>query len=295
MRSSEINERLAALAAKNHGVITTAQARSLGVNADALRRRVTSGSLQHLDESVYVVSGAPDTWSRRALVAAHISGEHASLSHRCAASLWGMEGFATAPLELTVTRWARRARRSGVIVHESTDLDPVDRTTRAGLPVTTVVRTLLDLAAVSHAHRLEQAMEDAFRRHLCTPDELLRRYRRARPTREAGLRQVAGDPRGSRRRRRAHADRSSNVGPTDSFARCPCRGLCSNIPSRSGTRRCTWTSRGPNGGSPSNAMASSHTGPTRRLPGTTIARPSWCSSDGTYSERAGRSSLGVPR
>ena len=182
MRNSEINQHLAALAARNHGVVTAAQADAAGIAITALRNRAASGHLHHVDQDLFVVAGAPETWSQRALIACHSSGEHAVLSHRCAASLWELEGFASAPLEVTVPRWARRARRAAVVTHESTDLTGADRTIRAALPVTTVVRTLLDLGAVSHAHRIEQAMEDAFRRRLCTPEQVQGRYRElARP------------------------------------------------------------------------------------------------------------------
>ena len=62
-------------------------------------------------------------------------------------------------------------------------LPPDETTTLAGIPVTTVARTLLDLAAVETEDRLERALSEAERRLLAdhTPlTELFRRHPRAK-------------------------------------------------------------------------------------------------------------------
>src|SRR4051794_16678076 len=176
MQAQEINERLGRLAADHHGVVTTRMAEDAGLHRDVLRRRAAIGMLEQVDDLTFRVAGAPVTWAQRALLACHAAGPDAVLSHRCAASAWRLDGFGQAPIELTVPRWLRRERRRNTIVHESTDLAPFDCRTHEGLPVTSPTRTLIDVAAVTGAHRLEQGIEDALRRRLCTTEELAQRF-----------------------------------------------------------------------------------------------------------------------
>jgi hypothetical protein len=63
----------------------------------------------------------------------------------------------------------RRVRmRSAILPHRASI--PVDEvTSRDGIPVTTVPRTLLDLAGVLARHRLERAMEAVEARRLTDP------------------------------------------------------------------------------------------------------------------------------
>ena len=85
-------------------------------------------------------------------------GPGAVLSHRSAATLWGMlEGDRAAVDVIVATR--RRGRR-GIRVHES-PLAPDERTLRDGIPVTTAARTFLDLGAVLAGYQLNRALERA--------------------------------------------------------------------------------------------------------------------------------------
>ena len=65
--------------------------------------------------------------------------------------------------------------RAGIRIHFSSDLPASDVTTRHGIPVTTPLRTLLDLAAVASAGELERAVQEAQVRGLVTADQLRRR------------------------------------------------------------------------------------------------------------------------
>jgi very-short-patch-repair endonuclease len=79
------------------------------------------------------------------------------LSHRSAAALWGIRPYEGLP-ELTIARW--RPARDGLRVHASPLADD-ERTVHAGIPVTTVPRTLIDLAAVLDRPRLKLALDRA--------------------------------------------------------------------------------------------------------------------------------------
>lgn len=91
-------------------------------------------------------------------------GEGAALSHLSAAVLWGMLGDGGGTIHVTA---AGRRRRPGLIVHEAAVGD--EATKRAGIPVTTPARTLIDLADVAPLRTLERAVDEAeFLRLDCT-------------------------------------------------------------------------------------------------------------------------------
>jgi very-short-patch-repair endonuclease len=99
----------------------------------------------------------------------------AVLSHRGAAGLWMLRPG----LFLEVTAPSFR-RRPGIRIRRPA-LQPDEITTERGIPVTTVPRTLLDLAAILRPHQLERAFNEAeVRGHtdvLSLPD-LMARYPR---------------------------------------------------------------------------------------------------------------------
>ncbi len=94
-------------------------------------------------------------WLHAAVLAA---GPGGALSHHSAGAIWDVRR--SERLEVTVT--GRRRKRKGLTLHESA-LPPDHVTTRDGLPVTTVARTLLDLAEVLDRPRLERVWEAADR------------------------------------------------------------------------------------------------------------------------------------
>jgi very-short-patch-repair endonuclease len=81
------------------------------------------------------------------------------LSHRSAAAHWGLLGTSQAVVDIT----ARRGRRggAGIRLHRARSLDVRDTTTHQTIPITTVARTLLDLAATARAEQLERAFSQA--------------------------------------------------------------------------------------------------------------------------------------
>jgi very-short-patch-repair endonuclease len=90
-------------------------------------------------------------------------GPGAFLSHRSAGGLWEILRSLRALIDVTVTRGLHPRR--GIDLHR-THLAPDEVTLHRGIPVTTVARTLLDLAAVVPGARLERAINEAELRHL---------------------------------------------------------------------------------------------------------------------------------
>jgi very-short-patch-repair endonuclease len=92
-------------------------------------------------------------------------GRDAVLSHRSAAALWGFLGAASPRIDVTAP--SQRGAKSQRIRHHRVRHMPGEDTTRlAGIPVTTVARTLFDLAEVAHPDGLERAFEAAERKEL---------------------------------------------------------------------------------------------------------------------------------
>src|SRR3954447_2103839 len=147
---------VAALAARHHGLVTRAQLRQLGVLDATTARWVQLGRLERLAPEVYRIAGCPETWAQRVMLATLDSGGWAS--HRTSAALRGLDGHPRREIEVVVERWKRSGPRpSCYIVHESKDLRGVDLDAVDGIPCTSMVRTLIDLPAVEHPLRAEQA------------------------------------------------------------------------------------------------------------------------------------------
>jgi very-short-patch-repair endonuclease len=91
-------------------------------------------------------------------------GPGAVLSHKSAAAHWNLLATSAARIDVTAAR-GRRAHE-GIRLHRSRSLDAQDTTTHRAIPTTTIARTLLDLAAILPAHRLERALGQAERLHL---------------------------------------------------------------------------------------------------------------------------------
>jgi very-short-patch-repair endonuclease len=91
------------------------------------------------------------------------AGPGAALSHRDAAALHGLGRWRTSRIEVTT---AGRASAPGLQVHARRVLDPSDVTAVGGIPVTTIERTLVDLAEALTHDRLAHALSEAERRRV---------------------------------------------------------------------------------------------------------------------------------
>jgi very-short-patch-repair endonuclease len=154
----ETDRRLAALAARQDGVVRLAQLRTLGYSTRAIQLRRERGWLIPLYREVYAVGHERLSPTGRRLAAVWAYGERAALSHRSAAAAWGLRGGGAARLDVTVHARSITAR-AGTRPHLTTR--PVETTSLGLLPITTPARTLLDLAAVVPAHQLDAALKQA--------------------------------------------------------------------------------------------------------------------------------------
>ena len=138
-----------------------------GLSPRTIRRRVETGRLHLLYRGAYAFGRAGVSERGQWLGGVLVGGEGALLSHRSAASLWGL--MAHVPLvEITVPSWRRV---SGIALHEG-GVHPDERTERDGIPVTTVARTPLDIAEVVSEREFGWAFEEADRLGLLDVPEL---------------------------------------------------------------------------------------------------------------------------
>ena len=155
---------LAELAVRQWGVVSVAQLQALGIGRSAVTRRVQAGRLRRVHRGVYAVGGAVLPREGRWLAAVLACGDRAVLSHLSAAVHWNLLHYDAPRPEVTAP--ASRRRVSGIRLHRSRFLDAQDTTIHEGIPVTTVHRTLLDLAADAPDHHLERALAQAERLRL---------------------------------------------------------------------------------------------------------------------------------
>jgi very-short-patch-repair endonuclease len=163
------------LAAKQHGVVSRRQLLGLGWHPQAINHRLRRGRLHTVRRGVFAV-GRPNVTVRGHWMAAVLAcAPGAFLSHGTAAALWGIGRVPTngceEPIDVTV-RAHRRLRCKGIRLHRARRFDGADRAVRDGIPVTSTIRTLIDLATVLVPGQLENAINEADRLGLVDPDAL---------------------------------------------------------------------------------------------------------------------------
>ena len=158
------DRRVAEFARRQWGVVSLAQLRVAGLSDDAVQRRVRAGRLHRLHHGVYAVGHTVLKREGRWLAAVMACGDGAALSHRSAAAHWGLLQSDATRTDVTTPR--RRAGSATIRPHISRSLDARDTDTHQGIPITSIPRTLLDLAATVNPDRLERALAQAERLQL---------------------------------------------------------------------------------------------------------------------------------
>jgi very-short-patch-repair endonuclease len=160
-----VDRTLAGIAERQHGVVERAQLLALGLGPRTIERRLAAGRLHRLHRGVYAVGHRSLTVQGRWLAAVLALGPDAVLSHRSAAALWELRPAGGRRIDVTVPGHGRHSRPR-IAVHVARELPDRDRAMRAGIPVTSVARTLLDLAGVVPETQLARVFEEAERLEL---------------------------------------------------------------------------------------------------------------------------------
>ncbi len=160
-----------ALAENQHGVVSSDQLRSIGYTAQAIYYRIRTGRLHPLHRGVYAVGRSQVTDHGR-WMAAVLACEGGVISHSSAAALWRIGPEERDHVELSFSGSSRR-RRPGLRIHRRSSLDPDrDLTREYGIPVTTPVQTLVDLAPRLDRAGIERMINEADKYNLAHPPGL---------------------------------------------------------------------------------------------------------------------------
>jgi hypothetical protein len=126
-----------------------------GLTRNEIDNRVATGRLHHLHRGVYAGGHRVLTAEGRWLAATLATG--GVLSHATAAAAWEMLPTTSGLIHVTVAVAAGRERRTGIRIHRSATLESRDATTHRGIPITTPIRTVLDVAPRLNGRRLDAA------------------------------------------------------------------------------------------------------------------------------------------
>lgn len=187
---------VAALAGRQHGVVSHGQLLVCGVTHRAIERRVGAGRLHRVHRGVYAVGHSAGSPYMREVAALLACGDGAVLSHRSAGAWWGISERLDSVVEVTIVGPDCGAR-PGVRVRRARHIAPEDIAVREGLRITGPARTLLDLAAVLGVRALQRAVNEAQVAGLVDESDLWAVLDRCRGRRGAPrLRRLLADGRG---------------------------------------------------------------------------------------------------
>lgn len=152
---------MAALAARQYGVVTREQLNDLGYSDASIDRAVRSGRLHAWHRTVFAVGHTGLDHHALCMAAVLFRGDGALVSYQSAVWLWGLERALEIPVHISV-RW-RGHSQDAICLHHCPALRDEDVSTTERVPVTGVPRTLLDYASVAKTPRLERAIDQADR------------------------------------------------------------------------------------------------------------------------------------
>jgi hypothetical protein len=150
------------LAGRQHNRLSRTQLLRLGFSDEAIAHRVSRGWLVVVEQGVLAVGPVrpDDDWGR--WMAATLTAPHTFLSHASAAAAWGLWSGERRFEVVTRPGSGGPRRHGGVLCHRSTTLDG-ETTVLSEIPITSVSRTILDLARHVSDRSLARLIRDAVR------------------------------------------------------------------------------------------------------------------------------------
>ena len=157
-RSRTVEEKLAWFGRRSAGVVTRPELLRAEVSDTEIWKRVQKGLLIPQYPGVYRIGHAAPNPDAAFVAAVKACGEGACLSGKAAGYLHALLKGKPPPPEIT-TPTERKVK--GIKTRRTRQLDKRDVTRVRGIPVTTVPRTLVDLAATLTADDLARACHEA--------------------------------------------------------------------------------------------------------------------------------------
>jgi hypothetical protein len=168
---TEIVDRWENLASRQHGLLSRRQAFDCGLPSAEIKGLLDAGSWIRVLPKVYRAAAAPQTWRQPLMAACLWAKGKAAIFGQSAAAVWEFQGYWRARVELCGS--SSLSPPAGVVFHQVRRLARADVTTCAGIRVTTVARTIMDLTAIVPARTLERTLDEALRKGQVTLKELL--------------------------------------------------------------------------------------------------------------------------
>jgi predicted transcriptional regulator of viral defense system len=165
------------------GYFTATQARTAGYSRQLLRSHVQAGRFLHIQHGIYRLARFPHSPREDLYVAWLRCGPRAVISHDSALELYDLSDAIPTAIHITIPRGAS-LRHPGIRLHTAV-LGSDEITHWQGLPVTTVERTIADIAAQgAQEWVVQQAIQEALNRGRMLPESLFAlAQRRPRPVR----------------------------------------------------------------------------------------------------------------
>lgn len=203
LRSRGDDRWLAELAREQYGVVGRGQLLERGLTEEAIEVRLRAGRLHRLHAGVYAVGHRVTSREGQWTAAVLASGPGAVLSHWSAAALWMIRPNSRSIVDVTTPRKSRSW--DGIRRHYRA-LPADEITVEDGIPLTTVPRTIFDLAATESADVVENLLRESEYRHLhdrLSLWDLVERYPGRRGVRKVrtALERLTEEPAGRRRSR----------------------------------------------------------------------------------------------
>lgn len=171
-KSHPDHEALYRLAEPQAGYFTASQATGVGFSWERLSEYASTGRFRRVAHGIYRLAQFPSSPFEDLFVAWLRTGPKSVVSHESALAVYELSDVLPGQIHVTVPRSASR-RRKGIRQHTNR-LGPHDATKREGLPITTVPRTIADVAAAGLAEeQVRQAVREALDRGLTDRDSLL--------------------------------------------------------------------------------------------------------------------------
>jgi very-short-patch-repair endonuclease len=170
---------VAEIAGRQHGLIARRQLVALGLSRGLIDNMVRRGRLIAIHRGVYALAHSSMPPFAPYMAAVLAVGEDAWLSHRSAATVWGLLRGRDDDVEITLVGRDSGRRRAGVRVHRAITLDPRDTTHRHNIPIVSAARALLDITPDLGARDLERAFDGALKAGIVSRDAVARTAGRA--------------------------------------------------------------------------------------------------------------------
>jgi very-short-patch-repair endonuclease len=164
-----VDEVLAALGSRSHGVVTRTELERSSLTKAEIKSRLAAGSLIRIHRGVFRVGHQAPSIEAHYMAAVKACGDGSLLAGRAAAHLLGL---LKRPPSLPEVLCATERRIPGVITHRVRRTELTDGTRWRGIPVTTVQRTIVELAATLYEDDLARAFHQAVVRHHTGPDQV---------------------------------------------------------------------------------------------------------------------------